>query len=482
MSTREQPAAERPASRRAAAPMPKAASGIPGLDEILGGGLPRGRATLVCGGPGCGKTLLATHFLVHGAHSGEPGVFFSFEESAAEIVQNAASLGLDLDSLRRDGRLLLQHLPVAPHQVLEIGSYDLSGLLAQLGHAIDEIGAKRVVLDTLETLFARLSDQRVVRAELSRLLRTLKERGVTVVVTAEGGAGALTRHGLEEYVSDCVILLDNRVQDEICTRRLRIVKCRGTAHGSDEYPFLISSRGVSVLPVSSVGLEYGVTEQRVSSGITELDAMLEGRGYYRGSMILLTGTAGTGKSSIAAHFADAACGRGERALYVSAEESASQLSRNMRSIGIDLDRWQERGLLRIHAVRTTRYGLEAHLEALYSLVREFEPQVLVHDPISGFGSLGSQFQIKSMLIRLLDHLRKAGVTTLLTDLTGGDAPAEATDTAISSVADTWITLRNVELGSERPRLLHIVKSRGMAHSRQTRRYELTAAGLRILEE
>ena len=404
--------------------LPKAPTGIQGLDEITGGGLPRGRPTLVCGSAGCGKTLLAMEFLVRGATEfGEPGVFMAFEETAEELAQNVRSLGFDLEDLAEQNKLLVDFVRVERSEIEETGEYDLEGLFIRLGHAIDSLGAKRVVLDTLETLFGGLSNAAILRAELRRLFRWLKDKGVTAIITGERGDGTLTRHGLEEYVSDCVIVLDHRVTEQLSTRRLRIVKYRGTTHGTNEYPFLIDENGISVLPVTSLGLSQEASDERISTGIPRLDAMLGGKGVYRGSSVLISGTAGTGKTSLAAHFADATCRRGERCLYFAFEESESQLVRNMRSIGLDLAPWSKKGLLRFHATRPSAYGLEMHLATLHKLVNEFEPRVVVVDPITTFLGAGTSVEAESMLMRLIDFLKAQQITAMFTSLThGGNAP------------------------------------------------------------
>jgi circadian clock protein KaiC len=463
-----------PAKRPAARTLPKAPTGIQGLDEITGGGLPRGRPTLVCGGAGCGKTLLAMEFLVRGATDhGEPGVFMAFEENAAELAQNVRSLGFDLE------QLLVDYVHVERSEIEETGDYDLGGLFVRLEHAIDSIGAKRVVLDTIETLFSGLSNTSILRAELRRLFRWLKDKGVTAVITGERGEGQLTRQGLEEYVSDCVILLDNRMIDQVSTRRLRIVKYRGTTHGTNEYPFLIDADGISILPITSLGLEHGVSNKRVSTGVARLDTMLGGRGYYRGSSVLITGTAGTGKTSLAAHFVDAACSRGERSLYFAFEESPQQIVRNMRSIGLDLQRWVDKGLLHFHAVRSTQYGLETHLAAFHKLAAKFRPKVVVLDPVDGVFTPGVAKDAAMLLVRLIDFLKSQGITAVLTNLTRGGEALERSGVDISSLVDTWVLVRGLEIGGERNRALHILKSRGMAHSNQIREFVLTNRGVEL---
>jgi circadian clock protein KaiC len=459
----------------------KAPTGIRGLDEITGGGLPRGRPTLICGSAGCGKTLFGMEFLVKGAVDfGEPGVFLAFEESEAELAQNVRSLGFDLDRLVEEGQIVVDYVHVDRAEIEENGEYDLEGLFIRLGLAIDSIGARRVVLDTLETLFGGLSDQAILRAELRRLFRWLKDRGVTAIITAERGDGTLTRQGLEEYVSDCVILLDHRVHGQISTRRLRVVKYRGTRHGTNEYPFLIDEDGITVLPVTSLGLQHEASEERVSSGVDRLDAMLGGRGYYRGSSILVSGTSGTGKTSLAAHFADAACRRGERCLYFAFEESQSQAVRNARSIGLDLRPWIEGGLLRFHATRPTFHGLEMHLATMLRLVRDVRPRVVVVDPISNMLAAGTSDEAQAMLLRLVDALKDQQITALFTNLSSaGEASLEQTDMGVSSIVDTWILLRDIELGGERNRGMYVLKSRGMAHSNQIREFLLTDRGIEL---
>lgn len=459
---------------------PKAPTGIQGLDEVTGGGLPKGRPTLVCGGPGCGKTLLAAEFLVRGAtRFGEPGVFMAFEETAAELSANVRSLGFDLDDLIARKKLSVDFVYVERSEIDETGEYDLEGLFVRLGHAIDTLGAKRVVLDTIEVLFSGLSNGAVLRAELRRLFRWLKEKGVTVVITGERGEGTLTRQGLEEYVSDCVIVLDHRVNDQVSTRRLRVVKYRGSAHGTNEFPFLIDGGGITVVPITSAGMDHPASTERVSTGVAGLDAMLGGKGYLRGTSVLISGTAGTGKTSLAAHFAAAACERGENCLYFSFEEAQTQLVRNMRSIGLDLDPWVKAGRLRIHATRPTRYGLEMHLATMYKMVTEFTPRVVVIDPISNFISSGSSAEAGAMLIRLVDFLKSREVTSVFTNLTHGAGSPEETDVGISSIIDTWLLLRDTERDGERGGSLYVLKSRGMAHSKQVREFRLTDHGIEL---
>jgi circadian clock protein KaiC len=459
----------------------KAPTGIHGLDEITDGGLPLGRPTLVCGSAGCGKTLFAMEFLVRGATQyDEPGVFMAFEETAEELAQNVRSLGFDLEALIRQKKIAVDYVRVERGEIEETGEYDLEGLFIRLGHAIDQIGAKRVVLDTLEVLFGGLSNQAILRSEMRRLFRWLKDRKVTAVITGERGDGSLTRHGLEEYVSDCVILLDHRVINEVSTRRMRVVKYRGSAHGTNEYPFLIDEDGFSVLPITSVGLQHTVSDERVSTGVARLDGMLDGQGYYRGSTVLVSGTAGSGKSSLAAHFVDAACRRGERCLYLAFEESPKQIARNMRSIGLDLDPWVKKGLLEFHAARASMHGLEMHLATIHKLVRDVEPRIIVMDPITTLHQVGASHKdVTGSLTRLIDFWKMQGITAFLTSLTHGGHHLEATDVEISSLVDTWLLLRDIELNGERNRGMYVLKSRGMAHSNQVREFLLTSRGIEL---
>jgi circadian clock protein KaiC len=453
-----------------------------GLDEITDGGLPKGRPTLVCGAAGCGKTLFAMEFLVRGAtRYNEPGVFMSFEETAEELTNNVASLGFDLNRLCASKRLLIDHVRVERSEIEETGEYDLEGLFIRLEHAIKSIGAKRVALDTVESLFAGLPNPLILRAELRRLFRWLKDKGMTAIITGEKGDNTLTRHGLEEYVSDCVIHLDHRVTDQLSTRRMRIVKYRGSTHGTNEYPFLIEEKGISVLPLTSLGLNHPVSTRRISTGIPRLDTMLGGKGYFRGGSILLSGTAGTGKTSVAASFIDAACRRRERCIFFAFEESPAQIIRNMRSIGIDLEPWVGKGLLKFHAERPSVYGLETHLLTMHKEISEFKPAVVVVDPITNLISSGNLFDVKSMLTRLIDFLKMNQITTMFTTLTVGGGSLEQTDVGVSSLADTWLLLRDIEIGGERNRGLYILKSRGMAHSNQIREFLLTDHGIDLLD-
>jgi circadian clock protein KaiC len=462
--------------------LPKAATGVQGLDEITGGGFPRGRPTLLCGSAGAGKTLLAMEFLIRGATTyNEPGIFMAFEETSEELTQNVRSLGFNLDELGKHNKVAIDYVRVEPSEIEETGDYDLEGLFIRLGAAIDSIGAKRVVLDTIENLFAGLSNQGILRAELRRLFRWLKDKGVTAVITAERGDGALTRHGLEEYVSDCVILLDHRVTEQISTRRLRVVKYRGTHHGTNEYPFLIDEGGFSVLPVTSLGMQHEVTDERISSGVPRLDTMLGGRGFHRGSTILVSGTAGTGKTSLAASLVDAACRRGERCLYFSFEESPAQIVRNMGSIGLNLEQWFKKDLLQFHSSRASLHGLEMHLAIIHKIVQEFQPKVVVLDPVGSLIDAGNRRDAQTMLVRLIDFLKEQQVTAFLTNLTSGGTALERTDVDISSIVDTWLFTRDIELNGERNRALYVLKSRGTAHSNQLREFKLTERGIELLD-
>jgi circadian clock protein KaiC len=460
----------------------KALTGIAGFDEITGGGLPAGRPTLVCGGPGCGKTLFAMQFLVSGATCfDEPGVFMSFEESAGELAKNVASLGFDLDDLEARNLISMDTVVVERSEIEESGEYDLEGLFLRLDFAIQSVGAKRVVLDTIESLFSGFSNEAILRAELRRLFRFLKERGVSVVITGERGEGQLTRQGLEEYVSDCVILLDHRINEQVSTRRMRIIKYRGSSHGTNEYPFIIDSRGLEVLPITMLHLQHSASAERISSGIPRLDTMLGGHGFFRGSSVLVSGMAGTGKSSISAHFADASCRRGERCLYLALEESPQQIVRNMRSIGLDLQPWVESGLLAFHASRPTLFGLEMHLTTIFRAVNEFEPSAVIVDPLSNLASIGSFNEVMATLLRLVDFMKSRQVTALFTSLVSNGGTENETELGVSSLMDTWLSLRNLESNGERNRGLYVLKSRGMNHSNQIREFVLTGYGVELVD-
>jgi len=461
----------------------KTPTGIQGLDEITQGGLPRGRPTLVCGAAGCGKTMLAAQFLVNGAlEHDEPGVFMMFEENAGELTDNMRSLGIDFDRLQKRKKILLDYVRVERSEIEETGEYDLEGLFIRLGHAIDSIGAKRVVLDTIEALFSGLPNHAVLRAELRRLFRWLKDRGLTAIITGERGEETLTRFGLEEYVADCVILLDHRIQDQVSTRRLRVVKYRGSAHGTNEYPFLIGPAGLTVLPITSLRLDHAVSDQRISTGIAGLDEMLGGKGIYRGSSVLVSGAPGTGKSSVGATFIDATCRRGERALLFAYEESNQQLLRNMRSIGLDLAQWQDKGLLKVYATRPTLQGLEQHLVHMYELVKEFKPSIVVVDPISNLSIYEHDAELKPTLMRLIDTLKVNGCTAMFTALTSDSVNVIAESQAgVSSLMDTWLLLANLAYNGERTRTLQVLKSRGMPHSNQVREFVFTNRGVDLVD-
>ncbi len=465
-----------------AIPLPKCPTGIQGLDEITGGGLPRGRPTLVCGGAGCGKTLLAAEFLVRGAATfGEPGVLMAFEETEKELKANVASLGFDLEGLVLSKKIVIDYVHVERSEIQESGDYDLEGLFVRLGHAIDSIGAKRVVLDTLEVLFASLPNEAILRSELRRLFRWLKEKGMTAVITAERGRDQMTRHGLEEYVSDCVILLDHRVNDQIATRHLRVVKYRGAQHGTNEFPFLIGAEGISVLPITSLSLNHTVSDERIATGIHRLDAMLGGKGFFRGSSILLTGTAGTGKTIISANFAQAAALRGERVLFFSFEESPDQIIRNMRSIGLRLEPLVKRGLLRFHSARPSLYGLEMHLATMFKEIATFKPHVVIVDPITSLMDSGADYEGKGMVTRLIDYLKAGQITSLFTSLTEGGHALQQSENAMSSLMDAWVLLQDFEGNGERNRVLYVLKARGMSHSNQIREFLISDRGIDVVD-
>jgi len=458
----------------------KALTGISGLDEITFGGLPAGRPTLVTGGPGSGKTLLGVSFLVNGAQTfGEPGVLLTFEENADELAQDVRSLGYDLNKLVEQRKLLVDYVHVDRNEIEETGEYDLEGLFVRLEHSIRQIGARRVMLDTIETLFGGLKDMGILRAELRRLFRWLRDRKITTVVTAERGGQTFTRQGLEEYITDAVIALDHRVHEQISTRRIRIVKYRGSTHGTNEYPFLIDRDGLTVLPVTSLLLEHAAPDERVSSGLPMLDDMLDGQGFFRGSTILVSGTAGTGKTTLAAHFVNAACARGEKCLYFLFEESPQQMIRNMRSAGVDVSKWVAKGLLQFHADRPSRHGLETHLLTMHHAVEVFEPDVVIMDPITNLLSVGTNVDVRAMLTRVIDFLKTRGITALFTSLTSSGQTIEQSETMISSLMDSWLLVTFKEEGRHRIRQLYVLKSRGMAHSNEVRNYRVTDRGIEI---
>ncbi|MEP6674885.1 MAG: circadian clock protein KaiC [Ferruginibacter sp.] len=460
----------------------KCPTGIAGLDEVTEGGLPKGRPTLICGEAGCGKTLFSLEFIVKGAvEFNEPGVFMAFEEKTEELSTNVASLGFDLNKLIAEKKLKLDYVHIDRSEIEETGEYDLDGLFIRLDYAINSIGAKRVVLDTIENLFIGLSNKAILRAELRRLFEWLKNKGVTAVITGEKGDGQLTREGLEEYVSDCVILLDHRVENQISTRRLRIVKYRGSVHGTNEYPFLIDEDGISILPVTSLTLESKVSSQRISTGVRSLDEMLGGKGFYRGSSILVSGTAGTGKTSIAAYFGNECCNRNERCLFFAFEESPEQIIRNMRSIGLNLEQHLKSGCLKFHASRPTLHGLEMHLLVMYKMIREFKPKTVIIDPITNLITVGTVSELKSMLVRLIDFLQKEQITVMFTALSLNNAVNEQTDEGVSSLVDAWLMVRDIEYNGERNRGMYIMKSRGMKHSNQVREFVISSEGIKLVE-
>ncbi|MFC5320595.1 circadian clock protein KaiC [Bradyrhizobium oligotrophicum] len=460
----------------------KSPTGIDGLDEVTFGGLPQGRPTLLCGAAGCGKTLFAMTFLYNGAVAyDEPGVFIAFEEQPEDLIKNVGSLSYDIERLIEQKKIVVDHIHLDRNEIEEAGDYDLDGLFIRIGFAIDAIGAKRVVIDTIETLFGGLDNQAVLRSELRRLFEWLKSKGVTAIITGERGDGTLTRYGLEEYVADCVILLDNRVHDQLSTRRLRVVKYRGTAHGTNEYPFIIDQEGITVMPITSSGLSHDAWTERVSTGIADLDEMLEGNGYYKGSSILISGMAGAGKSTVSAHFANSICSSGQRCIYFAMEESPQQIVRNMKSVGLDLQQWVDRGLLRFSARRPNLYGLETHLAAMHREVKEFDPAAVVVDPISALMGAGVAGDVHSMTLRLIDFLKARGVTALFTNLGAGNADTATTEMHISSLTDTWLLLYNRESNGEHNRQLYLLKSRGMAHSNQVREFLMSANGISLRE-
>lgn len=474
--------APRSASSSSLPVLKKVPTGIAGFDEVTGGGIPEGRTTLVCGAAGCGKTLFGMQFLIRGAlEHREPGVFVAFEETEDDLAKNVASLGFNVKDLEERKLLCVDHVRIDRSEIEENGEYNLDGLFIRLELALGSVKAKRLVIDTLETVFGGMSDHAVLRSELKRLFNWLKERGVTTVVTAERGDGTLTRQGLEEYVSDCVVLLDHRVTDQVSTRRMRVVKYRGSTHGSNEYPFLIDHDGLTVVPITTSELHHAVSDRRVSTGVPHLDEMLGGGGYYEGSTVLVSGTAGSGKSSLAAHFALATCDAGKRALYVSYEESPQQIARNMASIGLDLSRHLKTGRLKVVSHRPTSLGLEGHLAVLHKQTQDFEPSAVIIDPVGTMSSAGSEYDAHLMLVRMIDFFKMRGITSVLTSLTHGGDNMEKTDMAVSSLVDTWLLVRNIENAGERSRGLYVLKSRGMAHSNQVREFLITSQGVSLVQ-
>ncbi|MFP4026176.1 MAG: circadian clock protein KaiC [Candidatus Brocadiia bacterium] len=460
----------------------KTPSCINGLDDILEGGFPIARPTLVCGGPGCGKTTLGMEFIARGAgEEDEPGVFVSFEERPEDLKDNYASMPWDLSGLIDAEKVRFLHMDMGPHEIDETGDFNLEGLFVRLESAINCVGARRVVLDTIEVLFSSFESSRIIRSEICRLFDWLKDKGVTAIVTGERGENTLTRYGLEEYVSDCVIVLKHRGEERISTRQLRVVKYRGSSHGDNEYPFLIDRNGISAFPITSLGLDYPVSSERIGTGIEALDNMLGGEGFYRGMSILVSGTAGTGKSSLAATFADAACSRGERCLYISFEEGPAQIIRDMGSIGLNLNKWVDQGNLKFENERPYRRGLEQHLLRIQRMVQTFDPHVLIADPISNLKELGDRSKAKSMQTRLIDFLKRNQITVMLTDLTPGSGDTEESQTGVSSLMDSWILLRGVERDGERNNVMYILKSRGMGHSKQVREFLFTDDGIQLVD-
>lgn len=462
--------------------LPKTLTGIEGLDVITEGGLPCGRTTLVCGGPGTGKSMLALEFLVRGiTHHQENGVLMAFEERTQDIINNAKSLGFDLQSLIDHQQLVLDFVLINPEEIVVSGAYDLDALFIRLGEAIDRVGAKRVVLDTVESLFSGLPNPAVLRAELRRLFIWLKDKGVTAILTGESAVETLTREGLEEYVSDCVIKLDLKVENRLASRNLRIIKYRGSSFGSNEYPFIITGRGFKLFPITAGRLDAVVSSEIVSSGVAGLDAMFDTQGYYRGSSILVSGSSGTGKSVLLASFARSACQRGERVLYFSFEESPSQIIRNMRSVGLDLAQDVQAGLLEIDSARSSQMGLELHLLRMQAAIESFQPCSVVIDPITSLLDVGSTYEIKRTLDKLINFVKRKNITLVLGSLTPPGVNPEFSTLPIASIIDTWIVLAVVEGDGERNRALYIQKSRGMGHSNKVREFKITPHGIEVCD-
>ena len=433
----------------------KCLTGIKGFDEVTEGGLPKNRITLISGGAGSGKTLFGIDFLINGAlNYKEHGVFMSFEETPDELYKDVASLNLDLKVLVSQKKIALEHVVLERKDVQE-KDFNLEGLLIRLEHAIESVNAKRVVLDSIESLFAGITDNGILRLEIKRLFGWLKEKQVTAIVTGEPGQDSYTHHGMEQYISDCIILLDNRVDEEVSVRRIRVVKYRGSNHGTNEYPFVIDDDGLSVIPITSAGLDQPGTAKRVSTGISSLDKLFKGVGYTKGSTILTSGTAGTGKTSLAAAFAIETCKRGERCLFLSYEESAGQLTQNMKSIGFNFEPLIKKGLLKIVSTRPTFFGLEKHLLDLYKTIEEFKPKSVVIDPLTSLIGEGSPREVRSMITRMIDVLKTQGITGFFTSLVSSTAQNDTSgEIGVSSLIDTWIVVR--ELEEEVGKLLNLV--------------------------
>ena len=466
------------------APLQKCPTGIKGFDEITEGGLPKNRITLISGGPGSGKTLLGVDFLVNGVlQYKERGVFMSFEETEAELYQDVASLNLDLSGLVLKNDIRFEHVLLMRYDIHEKGEFNLEGLFIRLELAIDSIGAKRVVLDSIESLFAGITDSGILRLEIKRLFRWLKQKQVTAVITGEQGLDSFTRHGLEEFISDCIILLDNRVRQQVSTRRIRVVKYRGSNHGTNEYPFVIDKNGLSVIPITSAGLDHPGTDKKVSTGIASLDKLFSGGGYTKGSTVLISGTAGTGKTSIAAAFILESCKRGEKCLYLSYEESPGQLIQNLRSISFDLEKWVKRGLLKIVSTRPAFFGLEMHLLDLYTILDDFKPTSVVIDPLTSLIGQADESEIQSMLTRMIDVLKSRAITGVFTSLVSSTAQNDTSgEIGVSSLIDTWIVVRELEEneGKKRIRGMYIVKSRGTGHSSDVQKMIFNDSGIHLL--
>ncbi len=455
----------------------KVPTGIEGFDEITFGGLPAGRTTLLTGLSGSGKTVFGMQFLAQGAaRYGEPGVLVGFEETEDELITNAASLGFDFANLISAGKLVIDRISVEPDVVVETGRYDLSALHIRIEHAVDSIGARRIVLDGIPALFYGLTDTSAVRIALTRLYAWLKSKGLTALVTAESNT-ELAQHGLGLSLTDCIVVAGERTRENVSTRYLRVAKYRGSAHGTSEYPCLIGSTGYKVIPLTSITVDYEASTERISTGIPRLDTMLGGQGFYRGNSVMVTGGAGTGKSSLAAHLALATCQRGKRCLYFAFEESQEEVMRNMRSIGVDLRPQVAAGLLKFRSSRATMFGLEMHLAMMENEIAAFQPHVVILDPVSNLLSIGSFNEVRAMVSRLVDFLKGRGITSLLTSLSMTDPPES--DVGVSSLVDTWMLLTNFEANGEQTRLLRILKSRGSAHSSQVREFIMTDRGVRL---
>ena len=455
-------------------------TGVKGLDDVLGGGIPQGHAMLLVGKPGTGKSILSMEYLLHGIElHKENGVYISFEESEKQIISNAASFGWKFEEMVKKNKLAISYIDMQPEQMRTVGDYDLSALILRVKGAIKKVNARRVVIDGINNLLSTFDDERIIRSDLLRLIREIKEVNATIFITGERGHDSWSKMGFEEYLADGLMHLDNRTDGNYQTREIQVVKCRGINHYTGKSPFIINSEGMSIRPLITADFDYKVLKSRVSTGIADIDNMLGGKGLYRGSTVYITGPSGAGKTSISSSFANGACSRGERALFLAFEESSDQIIRNMKSIGLSLDKWVNEKLLYFYTARATTNSLEGHLDNIMTMVREVEPTCVVLDPISAFRPIANENETKLMLIRLNDYLRARKITTVFTALSSDGEYSEHADVQLSSIADTWIVVRIMDYKGERNNVMQLMKSRGMSHSRQMKEMYFTGNGLKL---